>query len=208
MERTEKKHKILIADDHPATRTLLQDILGSDYTLLMACDGNEALSIVREQADIDLVLLDIIMPHINGYEVCRQLKENPATREIPVIFLTVMNEESDEAKGFAAGVADYIVKPISRLRLKTRIANQLQLLEQKQLLHKKNLELQEAMDQIKTLRGILPICSFCKQIRNDQGYWQQVEEYLKYHTNAQFSHGVCPDCLKKHYSEVISQSDE
>ncbi len=193
--------KILIIDDHPATRKLLEDILGKEYQVRLAGNGQEALDMLRADPSMDLILLDIIMPGMNGYEVCQRIKEDERTREIPVVFLTVMEEEQDEARGFMAGVTDYIVKPISRLRLLARVRNQLALSQKQRELAQKNFELKTALDEIKTLRGILPICSFCKQIRNDHGAWQRLEEYIQTHSEAEFSHSVCPQCVKEHYPD-------
>jgi len=192
---------ILIIDDHPATRKLLGDILGDLYHVLLVSNGREALDAVRDNHMIDLILLDIIMPGMNGYEVCQRLKEDERTSDIPVVFLTVMEEDHDEVRGFAVGVADYIVKPISRLRLLARVKNQLALRQKQRELELKNCELQAALDQIKTLQGVLPICSFCKQIRNDQGAWQRLEEYIQHHSEAEFSHGICPKCAEEHYPD-------
>jgi response regulator RpfG family c-di-GMP phosphodiesterase len=141
------------------------------------------------------------MPRLDGYGVCKKLKEDPATENIPIIFLTVLGADGAESKGFALGVNDYVVKPVNRIRLKTRIKNQLELKRKTDLLTEKNLELQSALDHIKTLYGILPICSFCKQIRNDEGQWTDIEGYIKKHTHARFSHGVCPKCMQKNYPE-------
>lgn len=201
MVTNNKSTIILIVEDHPSTRRLLQDILAQDYQVLVASNGQEALDMVRGNPSIDLVLLDIIMPGLNGYEVCQKLKENEELRDIPVIFLTIMEEDHDEARGFAVGVADYIIKPISRLRLMARVKNQLALRQKQRELEQKNLELQTALDQIKVLHGILPICSFCKQIRNDRGAWQRLEEYIQSHSEAEFSHSVCPKCMKEHYPD-------
>lgn len=198
------KHTILVVEDHPATRRLLQDILSKEYHVLVTGNGEEALPLIKGNPSIDLILLDIIMPGINGYEVCETLKTNEKTRDIPIIFLTVLEEDHDEARGFAAGVADYIIKPISRLRLLARIKNQLDLRQKQLELEEKNRELKTALEQIKTLHGILPICSFCKQIRNDHGAWQRLEFYLQKHSDAEFSHSVCPDCMKTHYPEYCT----
>jgi len=195
------KSTILIVEDHPATRRLLEDILGKDYRLLITGNGEEALALIRDNPAIDLILLDIVMPGMNGYEVCEKIKADEKTRDIPVIFLTVLEEDHDEARGFAAGVADYIIKPISRLRLLARVRNQLELRLKQKELEDKNRMLQTALDQIKTLHGILPICSFCKQIRNDHGAWQRLEVYIQAHSDAEFSHSVCPQCVKIHYPE-------
>lgn len=196
-----KSSTILIIDDHPATRKLLEDILGHMYHVLLASNGLEALELVRENPQIDMVLLDIIMPGMNGYEVCQRLKEDERTADIPVVFLTVMEEDHDEARGFAVGVTDYIIKPISRLRLLARVKNQLALRQKQRELELKNRELQTALVQIKTMQGILPICSFCKQIRNDLGSWQRLEDYIQHHSEAEFSHSICPKCAQEHYPD-------
>ncbi len=201
MGNFERQYKILIVDDHPATRKLLQNTL-KDYTILLASNGPDALSLLEDNPDTALVLLDIIMPQMNGYEVCQKIKENQATKDTTVIFLTIMGEEADEHLGFKAGVTDYIIKPISRIRLLARIKNQLKITSQQELLNQKNEELQQALDEIKVLSGILPICSFCKQIRCDNGEWHNLETYIRQHSDVSFSHSVCPDCMKDHYPEV------
>lgn len=192
---------ILVVDDHPATCKLLEDILGNDYHVLTAGNGRDALDLAWANPQIDLVLLDIVMPEMNGYEVCQQLKGDDRTSDTPVVFLTIMEEDHDEARGFSVGVSDYIVKPISRLRLLARVRNQLALHRKQRELELKNYELKVALDQVKALHGILPICSFCKQIRNDQGAWQRLEEYIQNHSEAEFSHGVCPKCAQEQYPE-------
>jgi PleD family two-component response regulator len=201
MGNNEKIYKILVVDDHPATRKLIQNVL-KEYNILLASNGQEALTVLEENPDTALVLLDIIMPQMNGYEVCKKIKENPATSNVAVIFLTIMGEEHDEEQGFMAGVNDYIIKPISRIRLQARIKNQLQLISQKELLNQKNQELQQALKEIKVLSGILPICSFCKKIRSDSGEWQKIESYIRNNSDANFSHSVCPECMQEHYPEV------
>lgn len=195
-------NKILIIDDHPATRRLLLDILGKDYQVVIASNGEEALALLQHDSTFDLILLDIIMPGINGYEVCQKIKADERTHDIPVIFLSVLEKDHDEAQGFAVGVADYIVKPISRLRLLARVKTQLALRQKQRELEQKNWELQETLNQLQTLQGILPICSFCKKIRNDEeGSWQRLEEYIQNHSEAEFSHSLCPQCMTKHYPE-------
>ncbi len=196
-----KKEKILVVEDHPTTVKLITHTLDSDYEILSANNGKEAMEIVSREKDIALILLDVIMPVMNGYEVCEKLKEDPQTEDIPIIFLTMLESEEDEARGFDLGVNEYIIKPIMPTRLKTRIKNQLELKRKSELLTQKNIELQKAVEHINTLHGILPICSYCKQIRNDGGAWQQIEEYVREHTDADFSHGICPDCLKKNFPD-------
>jgi PleD family two-component response regulator len=202
MEDHEQKAKILIVEDHPATRKLLESILQEDYETLSAENGLQALEILKETGEVDLILLDIIMPELNGYEVCKKLKEGRTTENIPIIFLTILDGEDSESKGFALGVNEYIIKPVNRIRLKTRIKNQLDLRRKTDLLTQKNHELAAALKHIQTLHGILPICSFCKEIRSEDGKWSHIEEYVKNHMGAQFSHSVCPQCMRKNYPDI------
>lgn len=206
MSDSANKHPtILLVDDQPTTLRLLSEILKTDYTVLAATNGTEALLALNNSITIDLILLDIIMPDQNGFEVLQKIRDYPGYKKTPVIFLTALGEEHNEAKGFAAGAADYIIKPISPLRLLARVKNQLELQHQRQLLTEKNKELQDAMEQISTLRGILPICSFCKQIRTDDGYWQKVEHFVSNHSQVKFSHSICPECLAENYPGVTQQ---
>lgn len=152
MNRQGRKPKILITDDQPITRTLLEDILQDEYEVIKAIDGRDAIECVHREQDIDLILLDVIMPEIDGFEVCRLLKENPDTKDIPVIIVTIMDQERNESRGFELGVADYVSKPVSRTRILTRIKNQLVIKRQRDLLEEKNIELQSAIDHIKSLR--------------------------------------------------------
>ena len=99
------KQKVLIVEDQPITRTLLEDILKDEYDVIMAVDGKDALERLQLEKDIDLVLLDVIMPELDGFEVCERIKENPATQDIPIIILTIMEQERNEARGFELGVA-------------------------------------------------------------------------------------------------------
>lgn len=124
------KHTILIVDDTQENILLLSEILDSDYQTKAAINGERALKIAFSTEPPDLVLLDVMMPGMSGYEVCRQLKENPDTRGIPVIFVTAMNEVEDETEGLEIGAVDYITKPISPPIVKARVKAHLKLYEQ------------------------------------------------------------------------------
>ena len=112
MATDDRKSTVLAVDDTPENLDVVKGILGDDYQVKVAINGHIALKIAQSQAP-DLIMLDIMMPEIDGYEVCRQLKANPVTKDIPVIFLTAKGETSDEAEGFALGAADYILKPVN-----------------------------------------------------------------------------------------------
>jgi adenylate cyclase len=125
-----EKPTILIVDDTPANLSLLSDVLRSDYRTKAAVNGEKALKLAFSGTAPDLILLDIMMPGMDGYEVCRRLKANPATRSIPVIFVTAMNEVEDETRGLALGAVDYVTKPISAPIVKARVKSHLALYEQ------------------------------------------------------------------------------
>jgi DNA-binding response OmpR family regulator len=172
-------------DDEPKNLQVLGTILKKrNHNVAVATNGFQALDMAVKRSP-DLILLDVMMPDIDGYETCRKLKENKETRDIPVIFLTAKYQVEDIIKGFEAGAVDYVTKPFNTAELLARI--------------KTHVELKRAREEIKTLRGIIPICCNCKKIRDDEGYWQQVDAYVHEHTEARFSHGICPDCMKELY---------
>jgi len=204
---------ILIVDDIGKNIQVLAGILKNEkYAISFATDGRQALEMI-ESDDYDLILLDIMMPKMNGFEVCKRIKQMEGKKDIPIIFLTAKAQQQDIAEGFEIGAVDYIVKPCHAGELKARVATHLQLKrakdlisEQNRLLKNKNQELErlnrelaDSLEKINTLEGILPICCICKKIRDDKGYWEQIEAYISEHSEAQFSHGICPECMKKHY---------
>ncbi len=181
---------ILVVDDQPANlKVLLSFLQEHDYRVYMVDSGQRALEILPK-IQPDLVLLDVMMPGMNGFEICRIIKADKKLAALPIIFMTALDSVGDKVTGFSAGAVDYITKPFQQVEVLARINTHI-------TLRKREKELEEALEEIKTLTGILPICSYCKQIRNDEGYWQQVEEYISEHSQAIFSHGVCPICYKK-----------
>ena len=133
---------ILIVDDTPDNLTLMNNLLKDDYKVKVASGGKKALEIVASESPPDLILLDIMMPGMDGYEVCRRLKCNPSTSDIPVIFLTIMSEMEDEKKGLELGAVDYIIKPISPHIVLARIKNHLALKAMSEALKDQNVFLE------------------------------------------------------------------
>ena len=195
-----KKQKILIVDDTPANIQILNETLKDDYEIYFAMNGKDALQNAQKVIP-DLVLLDIMMPGMDGYEVCGALKRNSLLKDIPVIFITALNQEDHETKGLGLGAVDYITKPFNPEIIKLRVNNHLELKRHRDALALRNEELREALSKIKTLSGLLPICASCKKIRDDKGYWSQIEAYVSRHTDAEFSHSICPDCAKRLYPD-------
>lgn len=135
MDKT--KNTLLIVDDTPENIDILSSVLGQDYKIKVALNGERALAIANKVPRPDLILLDIMMPEMDGYEVCERLKSNPATRSIPVIFVTAMAEEVHEEKGLALGAVDYITKPVKPSIAKARVKTHLALAHQSRELEKK-----------------------------------------------------------------------
>ena len=187
-----KKDSILVVDDQMVNLRILLNLLKHhNFQVKTAQSGEEALEIL-EHFKADLILMDVMMPGLNGFDTCQIIKETPATADIPVIFITALDSTKDKITAFEAGGVDYITKPFQKQEVLARINTHLTLRRQK-------LALEKALREIKQLSGIIPICASCKKIRNDKGYWQQVEQYITEHSDAMFSHGLCPECVKKHY---------
>jgi CheY-like chemotaxis protein len=135
---------------------------------------------------------------------------NEATREVSVIFMTALTDVENKVIGFEAGAVDYITKPVEYQEVVARLTTHLTLRKLQKSLSQKNAELQaknkqlqQALDQVKRLNGLLPICANCKQIRDDMRYWHDVAGYIQDHSEAEFTHGICPDCMKKLYPEFF-----
>jgi PleD family two-component response regulator len=197
----DKKPRILIVDDERFNIKTLTEFLHQDYKLMAAKSGEQALKAVQGEILPDLILLDIMMPDINGYEVCKRLKANERTKHIPVIFVTAVSEIEDAARGFQAGAVDFIQKPLDPLMAKARVDLHIKL-------HKTMQDLKEALSKVKQLSGFLPICMHCKKIRDDSGYWSQVESYIRKHSEAEFSHSICKECVEEHYPDMMDLYDE
>ncbi len=207
---------ILIVDDSLDQRLLLQTLLQqAGYPdVVTAESATAALARLAEPSEprpaaIDLILMDYLMPEIDGVAACRLIKSRPHLRDIPIIMVTAKNDPSNLKEAFDAGATDYINKPVNRIELQARVSSALALKREmdcrkarEQELRASNEALQRALREVKTLRGLIPICASCKKIRNDLGAWQQLEEYLQEHSEAEFSHGLCATCIKKLYPGV------
>jgi len=207
---------ILIVDDSPDQQALLRSILGKagHGDVLSADSAKSASTLLNVGGEatshkIDLILMDILMPEQDGVETCRQIKRCAHLQDVPVIMVTAKNDLSNLKEAFAAGAMDYISKPVNSVELLARVSSALLLKQEmdrrknRELeLRRSNEELQKALKEVKVLRGLIPICASCKKIRNDGGFWQQLEEYLGEHSEAEFSHGLCQPCIKKLYPGV------
>ncbi|MCP4217858.1 MAG: response regulator [bacterium] len=199
-----ENNTILIVDDEPEA---LQEIADSflkmemPYTIIRAPNGNVALEILKNRA-IDLVITDWDMPCMNGIELVKNIRKNDSTKEIPAIMCTgVMTTSENLITAMEAGASDYIRKPVDILELVARTNSMLKLSDSFKEIKEKNRELEKALGEISILRGILPICAKCKKVRDDHGYWNQIEKYISERSEAEFSHGLCPGCTEELYGD-------
>ncbi len=201
MESDHTEGNIVIVDDTPENLTVLRKMLTEQgYRVRPAVNGEIALQTILVDLP-DLILLDIVMPGMDGYEVCRRLKAEKKTCDIPIIFISALNEIEDKIRAFTQGGVDYISKPFHTEEVLARVKTHLSLYSMVSFLETKNLQLQKALDEVKQLQGMLPICSGCKKIRDDTGYWNLLESYIEDHSEASFSHGMCPDCEEELYGD-------
>jgi DNA-binding response OmpR family regulator len=197
----QKRDVILIVDDIPLNLKILEAILvKEEYEIVRAVDGRQALNRARDILP-DLILLDIMMPKMDGFQACKALKRSSKTKHIPIIFLTSKSGTESVVRGLKLGAADYVVKPFKAAELIARVRTHLELKKARDNQAILISKLQKALEDVKQLSGLLPICAHCKKVRNDEGYWQQVEVYITNHSTAQFTHGICPECLEQYYHE-------
>lgn len=202
----ENKPKILLVDDAPSNLLLLSKLLTKvdAETVAVEC-GEDALRALEEQ-EFALVLLDIHMPDIDGFEVLQQLRKAENNKSVPVILVSaIYREQTHQIRGHDSGAVDFIPKPIIPAILLGKVRVFIELYNKRKELEEKNRMLEDALDRIKTLEGIIPICTICKNIRNEEGFWNAVEDYMSRHSKAAFSHSVCPECLKKYYPDTYKE---
>ncbi len=198
--------KILIADDDTLTRQMIETLLLKwGHEVVSARDGKEAWQILQAEDAPQLAILDWMMPEMDGAEVCRNVRGLPDSEMTCLILLTSKGRKEDIVAGLDSGANDYITKPFNHEELRARVQIGCQMVMLQIALATRVKELEEAMAHIRMLQGFLPICSYCKKIRNDQNYWQQLESYFSTHSDVQFSHGICPDCYEKHVKPEIEE---
>jgi sigma-B regulation protein RsbU (phosphoserine phosphatase) len=190
--------RILIAEDDVVSRRMLEATLQKwGYEVVAVADGLAASQALEGEDPPHLAILDWMMPDMDGIEVCRKVRELSRAPQTYLILLTARGSSEDVVRGLEAGANDYVTKPFDREELRARVQVGMRVVELQANLAERVLELEEALARVKQLQGLLPICSYCKKIRDDRNYWQQVESYISEHSDAVFSHGICPDCYEK-----------
>jgi DNA-binding response OmpR family regulator len=201
--------RILIAEDDNASRRMLEASLQEwGFDVIQARDGMEAWELLAAPDAPSIAILDYMMPGMDGLEICRSLRKERPGRPVHVILLTSRGASEDVVEGLGAGADDFVVKPFNRNELRARILAGARIVNLQVELSERVRELYEALAQVHRLEGMLPICSYCKKIRDDKNYWHQVETYIGERCNAQFSHGVCPTCYEKILEPELKRLEE
>ena len=200
---------LLVAEDDRVTRELFARTIarmGCEATLVD--DGGAAWEYLRLTEAPTLAILDWMMPEMDGPDICRRVRAELPLANMYLMIVTARETRGDLIAGLTAGADDYIVKPFDPGELQARLAVGIRVLSLQEKLAHRVSELQTALANVKQLRGLLPICSYCKRIRGDDQYWQQVEGYISEHSDAQFSHGICPACFEALAAELDDETRE
>lgn len=198
--------RILLAEDELISRTMLASLLAKwDFDPVVTEDGAVAWGVMQKPEAPSLAILDWNMPRMDGLEVCRRIRQLPSSNPPYVIILTSRGEKDNIIQGLDAGANDYISKPYDPHELRARLGVGRRMVTMQNVLAERMRDLEEALHHIKTLQGILPICCYCNKIRDDKQYWHQVETYIAAHSEAQFSHGICPECYEKHVQPMLDK---
>jgi sigma-B regulation protein RsbU (phosphoserine phosphatase) len=188
--------KLLLIEDHADIAANITEFFeGRGDAVEHVADG--AAGLQKALSDpYDAIVLDLLLPGLDGLSLCRQLRHAGRT-QVPVLMLTAKDLLADKIEGFEAGADDYLVKPFDAEELRARVHTGLRIVSLQDRLAEQVAVLQEAIANVKQLKGLLPMCSYCKSIRNDGDYWQQLETYISDHSEAEFSHGICPNCFER-----------
>ncbi len=205
--------KILIAEDNFLVGEMIQKVAEEAGCIIVgrAVDGRQAVEMTTELRP-DVILMDIKMPDLDGIEAAEIIQNRCPT---PIVILTAYDTPEMLEKASAIGVGAFLGKPPKVRELsqaiviaRARFSDLLRLRRANEALRARTKELEEALAKIKTLRGLIPICASCKRIRDDTGYWQQLEKYITEHSEADFTHGLCSECLKRMEIEVKATFDK
>ena len=190
--------RVLLAEDHYVSRHLLERNLQNwGFEVTTVENGESAAAILLSDRAPDLAILDWMMPGMDGVEVCRHVREQNQRPYIYLILLTARSTKEEVAAGLDAGADDYVTKPFDPAELRARLTVGQRVVRLERVLKQRVNELQQALEDVKRLKQLLPICMYCKSVRGDGDYWRKIEEYIHSEMGADISHGICPTCMEK-----------
>ncbi len=199
--------RVLVADDDPVTRHLLEGVLATlGFEVELVEDGVQALAALSGSDGPPIAILDWMMPGMTGIDVCRELRKRESSAQTYVLIVTSREHTADLVVALDAGADDYVTKPLQLEELQARIGVGKRVTTLQRRLVDRVAHLEHTLAHVTRLQGLLPICMYCKKIRNDQNYWTQVEHYVSEHSDARFSHGICPDCRAKRVEPMLERA--
>jgi len=203
-----RHRKVLIADDDDTTRHILHTTLVQwGYEATVCKDGAEAFRSLREADAPPIALLDWMMPGMDGIEICSELRKEQTTATRYLILLTTRSNKEDVIEGLPAGADDYVTKPFHMGELRARLIVGTRVVSLHASLADQISELTGALERVKHLEGLLPICSHCKSVRDDHNYWKRVDQYFSEHSDVKFTQTICPVCQKKRDELAQTESE-
>jgi CheY-like chemotaxis protein len=189
---------VLLAEDHAVSRHLLErNLVNWGFSVVTVENGEEALSILEREDPPSLAILDWMMPKMDGMEVCTRVRERANKLYVYLILVTGRGQKDEIAAGLSAGADDYVIKPFDPDELRARLLVGQRVVELERGLAGKVADLEAALLNVKQLKSLLPICMYCKSVRDDQDYWHTIDAYIHQETGTDFSHGICPSCMEK-----------
>ncbi len=198
--------RILVAEDDRVCRQMMERKLTQwGYEVSPAEDGEVAWQLIQNIPP-DLVIADWMMPGRDGLELCQAIREAKLPGYVYIIIVTARDDQGEVIAGLEAGADDYVTKPPNFDELRMRIRAGERIIRLERSLAERVQELEEALTHVRRLRGLLPICAHCKRIRDDDNYWHDVELYIAEHSDTEFTHGICPECLEKVYGRTIADA--
>jgi sigma-B regulation protein RsbU (phosphoserine phosphatase) len=198
--------KVLVAEDDPISRGLVHALVERwGHEPVEAEDGVEALAALRNPDPPRIALLDWMMPGIDGVELCRLVRRDASQDPPYVILLTARHDSQDIVDGLRAGANDYITKPFEREELHARVQVGVRVVELQRSLAARVRELENALSRVTQLESLLPICCYCKRIRDAANDWLAVEHYVSNRWDVDFSHGICPACYEEHVRRHVER---
>lgn len=201
--------QILIADDEPVTRHLLRSLLeGWGHEVVTAADGASAWAVLSAPGAPRLAVLDWVLPDFSGVEVCRRVRErDDDDNHTYLIVLTARSAKADLVKALDSGADDFLTKPFHAGELRARVSTGARIVELQARLSARVAELEASLRREEELLGLLPLCSYCRKVRDDGEYWRGLEEYVVSRDDVQFSHSICPSCYETHLEGELGPMD-
>ena len=193
---TAPKHILLAEDDNDSRRVLAHYLAVWGFRVIEARDGLEATAVLASDDPPSIALVDWMMPGMEGVEVCASVRGRTDRPFTYLILLTAKADKREIAAGLNAGADDYVTKPCDPTELRARLRAGERIVELERTLARQVVALRETLDQVRQLKELIPICAWCKRVRDDEDYWHSIEEYLHVQTGSDFTHGICPHCLE------------